>query len=251
MEIDLNFHKKDRFINKNILYLFNTDIYEYDMKSAGTSIMEEFQIVTKDIIRELKELPKKQRVVREGNLQKNKDISSKLSDGFSEIRKRFYIENSIELDDIVSVNKDAIFVTKRCNELKFGCVKFVEKHHYSSYLRLDCFQFYYNGEIDVKGISDKIIGLHDDGIMKVIKSFFRNMETSDKKTTLIHLRRVITDYKTRQLPVSYYREFTPSSKFKVIEDSWEYDDFWEDRKDELDISYNLEKILLPLAIIGV
>lgn len=251
MELDLNFHKKDLFINKNILYLFNTDIYEYDMKSAGTSIMEEFNIVSKDIIKELKELPKKQRVVHEGNLQKNKDIASKMSDGFAEIRKRFYIENSIELGDIVSVNKDAIFVTKRCKELKFGCVKFAEKNHYSSYVRLNRFQFYYNGNIDVKGISDKTIGLHDDGILKVIKLFFRNMETSDKKTTLIHLRRIITDYKTRNLPVEYYREFTPSSKYKVIGDDWEYDDFWEDRKDELDISYNLQNILLPLTIIGV
>ena len=251
MEIDLDFHKKDSFINKNIMYLFNTDIYEYDMKSAGTSIMEEFQIVSGDIISHLKELPKKQRVVYEGNLQKNKEIASKLRDGFAEIRKRFYIENSIELDDIVSVNKDAIFVTKRCNELKFGCVRFAEKNHYSSYVRLSRYQFYYNGEVDVKGISDKIVGLHDDGMLRIVRTFFRNMETSDKKTVLIYLRRVITDYKTRKLPIEYYREFTPSSKYTVIDGDWEYDSFWEDRVYELDISYNLENVLLPLTIIAV
>ena len=233
------------------MYLFNTDIFEYDMKSAGTSVMEEFHIVPIDTIAKLKKLPKHERVVHEGNLQrKNKDIAAKLTDGLAEIRKRFYIENSIDMGDIISVNKDAIFVTKKCKELTFGCVKFVEKHHYSSYLKLQRYQFYYNGDLDVKGISDETLKLHDNGISKIMKSFFCNMETSDKKTTLLYLRRIITCYKMRELPIEYYREFNPSSKYKTVSGNWEYDDFWEDQKDELDISYNLQNILLPLAIIA-
>lgn len=250
--MDLDFYKKELYINKNILYLFNTDIYEYDMKSAGTSVMEEFHIVSKDIIEELKSLPKKERVVYEGNLQrKDKEIASKLKDGLAEIRKRFYIENNIEMGDIISVNKDAIFVSKKCKFLSFGHVNFAEKHHYSSYIRLNRYQFYYNGEIDVKGISDESLKLHENGMLKIMKSFFKNMETEDKKTTLIYLRRIITDYKMRELPIEYYREFNPSSRYKVMNDGWEYDNFWEGRKDELDISYNLTNILIPLTIIGV
>lgn len=246
-----DFHKRDSYINNNILYVFNTDIYEYDMKSAGTSIMAEYDIVSKDTIKMLRSLPKKQRVVKEGKLQRTKEIAVKLSEGFANIRNRFYLQNDLDIGDIISVNKDAIFVTKKCKSLKFGEVSFVEKNHYSSYIRLERLQFYYDGSVCVKGISDAMLKKHENGILAFLSNLFRSIESSEKSAVLKYIRRTITDYKQRKLPIEYYREFNSASVYTTIDSEWTYDDFWDERKEELDISYNLKHVLLPLAIIAV
>ena len=44
--------------------IFNRTIVEYDMKSANTSLAKEFNLLPKDLITELENLPKQEREIR-------------------------------------------------------------------------------------------------------------------------------------------------------------------------------------------
>ena len=46
-------YEKDLYINENNPYLFNTDIFEYDMKDAGFSLIKEFKLLDKKNIAQL------------------------------------------------------------------------------------------------------------------------------------------------------------------------------------------------------
>ena len=37
--------KNDNFLNRNIMFLFNKEITEYDMKEAGFSLIQEFHSI--------------------------------------------------------------------------------------------------------------------------------------------------------------------------------------------------------------
>ena len=44
------------YLNPDIEYLFDHPIYEYDMKNAGFSIINEFHLLSQDIIRDLSKM---------------------------------------------------------------------------------------------------------------------------------------------------------------------------------------------------
>ena len=62
-------YKKTSWTNPNIIYLFNSTIYEYDIKSAGLSISKFFNLLPEETIEKLEAMPKHKRVVAEGKLQ--------------------------------------------------------------------------------------------------------------------------------------------------------------------------------------
>ena len=43
--------ERDLFYNKNIPFLFNKEIIEYDMKEAGFSLVQEFHLLPDNIIK--------------------------------------------------------------------------------------------------------------------------------------------------------------------------------------------------------
>ena len=84
---------------------------------------------------------------------------------------------------------------------------------------------------------------HKEYMIKFICQFFRKMETSSDEDVIEFTKRFIDKYKRRKLEVGYYREFDFSSKYRTNTGEL-YEEFWEEDKDELDISYNFQNILL-------
>ena len=247
-----NFEEKTNFTNKNILYLFNRTIYEYDIHSADINLCIYYKLLPQDKIDAILKLDKTRRVVKIGNMQKDKEFREKLKDAFSNIRKEFYEANDLDITDIIAVKKDAIFTTTQCEATKFGNVEFQPKHMYSSFIQIRNLEFYYNNErCDVKGIDDTYLKYHENGMLKLVKMFFKKMETGTIQDTLIYLNRMSTSYKFRELPLDFYREFNVESKYTLIGTDDRYDEFWEDRKEELDISYNFINIIIPLVKIAL
>lgn len=246
--------KRDLFVNDNIPFLFNKEIIEYDMKEAGFSLTKEFNLLPDDIISKLNKYGKEKRKVELGKIQRdNKEYAKLLKESFKSARKMFFELNNLDVLNIVSIKKDAIFTTKKCSVNNIGeHILFRPKNIYTSYIQLSKnMEFYYNEtSLDIKGLNDEAYKLHEEYMISFIKKYFKMMETSDKDSVLRFVRNFIDKYKRKELEVGYYRVFNSKSNFELLDsDDFEFMDYWEEDKDDLDISYNYMNILLKLAVI--
>lgn len=246
-------YKKDNYFTTKTQYAFNKYCIEYDMKSAGISLCKQFNLLPADVISDLeKNYKKSDRDKKIGKLQiKNSDLRNGLKQAFVEGRRLFVEANEIDDDDIVTIKKDAIFVTKICEYLEFGkYIKFVNKNQYTSFIRFPnrIEVFYFCGKIDVKGIGDINIIKHSDGILKILSKFFQKMESEDIDSVKRYMKSVVDAYKFKQLPIDCYREFNAQSLYTVYDDGdvSNFDDYWVDKIDDIIINYNWENIILPL-----
>ena len=249
---------KDTYLNKNIEVLCNRVIIEYDLKSANTNLCREYHLLPIEMIEKIESKDKKARVVEIGLLQrKDKKFKDSLKNAFVDIRRRFFEENHIEDADVLSVKKDAIFCLKEMQHTKFGACEFVKKNTYSSYLYVDHLELYYNRggfgskkRVDVKGLSDVVVALHEDFMMDFFRKLFYNMEESTEEGRNRFLSKFITDYKLKKLEVGYYREFNQESLFILNDAEETYEDAYfipdKDPVNLINIDYNFSHILLPI-----
>ena len=244
-------YEKDQYSSQDILFLFNKEIIEYDMKDAGFSIIKEFGQLPDYIIEKLEKLPKDMRKKQIGNIQRDdKEFTEIHKEGFKKAREAFFFENDLEDIDIISIKKDAIFVTKECKKQKVGkYINFRQKNKYSSYIRINMkyhLEFFYNiNQLDVKGVSDEKLSLHDNYMLEFIRSFMRKMETSSDENVIEWLKRFIDKYKRKELEVGYYRELNPTSRYRSIQGDT-FEEWLEDDLQELDIHWNFTNIILNL-----
>lgn len=245
-----NLYEKETFINPNIFYVFNTEIIEYDIKSAGMNISRAFNLIDDDFYKKLSSLSKDKRVKELGLKQRNDyEFTENLKKAFAKVRKLFIEYNRLEESDIISIKKDAIFVTKRCEYLDFmDYIEFKEKNIYSSYIHLNKkTELYYNSsKLDVKGIGDEKLSLHKDYMLSIINKFFKYMESSDNIYTIDFLRKFVDKYKRKELDVGFYRRFDAMSEYDYTLPDSEYIFNPELHKEYINISYNLDQVLLKL-----
>ena len=251
-------YKRDTFINTGIPYLFNSEIIEYDMKSAGFSIIKEFNLLSKNKIERLNSMEKERRNKQIGLYQRDDEIFKEaLKTGFIEARRLFFEANSLEINDILSIKKDAIFTTKVCKEQKFGEILFRPKNYYTSYIYLKTERrpvelYYGNNNIDVKGISSSKLKDHEEFMLKFLKTYFNKMESSTKESVLSWLIRFVTKYKMKGVENGYYRSFDDRSVIDVLDVDLDETGFiFENETSEnIDISYNYFNVLLKLIKIS-
>lgn len=245
-----NLWETETYINPNIFYLFNKEIIEYDIKSAGMNISRAFNLIDKNKYDKLKSMEKSKRVKELGLMQRNDPLfTNNLKQAFAETRKLFIESNNLDESNIVSIKKDAIFVTKRCDYTKFmDYIEFKEKNIYSSYIHLNRkVELYYNiDKLDVKGIGDEKLELHKDYMLSFIIKFIRKMENGDNIEVIDFTKRFIDKYKRKELDVGYYRRFDSLSDFDVNMPDDEFIFNPELHKEYINISYNLDAVLLRL-----
>lgn len=241
----------DMYINKNIEYLISKEIIEYDIKSAGYNLCKHFKLLPDAKIDMLSKLSKKERQTKLGMLLKyDKNLVKKLSLAFKEARKWFFETNNLTEDDIISINKDALFITKKCHNLKIGHIEFVEKNQYTSYYYFNRYQFYYSKDkgIDVKGISDENLEKHRSYMLDILKTLFNMLEVSDKKVIIKVLKDFSYYYKRKELDIGYYRELNVDSLYRTDETLLSNVIFIEDTEENtnIDIGYNYINYIVPI-----
>lgn len=250
----MELYKRDSWMNPNYTNLFNKEILEYDIQKAGVNLAIRYNLLPKTVTDYLLEIPKQDRVVEFGiMLRDNKELRSKVNEAFVEIRRLFFESNGLEMNDIVSIKKDAVFTTRRCLFTEFDNVKFQVKNSYTSYIRIGQLEFYYSPLVlDIKGINPTELKYHEFGMVDCIKKFIRLKETAGIDDAVRYVRNLVDQYKSLQLDSVYYREFRPGGRFRLkVPDDVDYPVFPKERLEELDITYNYLTILTNLALMAI
>lgn len=234
----------------------NSNIVEYDIRHANTSLMRYYKLKNPSIIDKLDNLPKIKREIYVGNLQReDKEFSKALLKGFDDMMNLFLSTNGLSIeDDLLSIKKDAAFViNKKVHTTDFdGCVHFVKKNVYKHYIRIGMYECYVkeDGSMDVKGIGDRdALNLHNNGILHLIREIIDLYITNDNIEINDYLHDFCVSYKKRELPFEYYREFNSQSSYKYYDGDSEVilDEIDESTIDYIDISWNYFNVILPLV----
>jgi hypothetical protein len=157
---------------------------------------------------------------------------------------------------IISIKKDAVFVTQHPKYTKFGkYINFRCKNVYSGYILINNkIEIYYynkgfnNDGLDIKNLGDDIIEIHKDYFIEFIIRFFRKTQVSNKKEIMTFLRLFIDKYKRLELQPNFYIEFKPQGKY-AYKDGVKSDVEFRQNKNELDISYNYNILIDMVKVI--
>lgn len=240
------------FTNQDIGYLRNRRIEEYDIVEGGWSIAKEEGLLPKAMIRRLSTLSKRERHIQIGLYSRdNRDFTRELHEGFRKYLAEFREANRVADDNVMSVKKDSITMhDSRISRTEFGEVRFTRRYQATSFAFLGGVEFYYdsrrNGHL-YKGAPD-VFGKDD--MVEEVWSVLGMAETKRKRELFPYLSELREAYVTRQLVAGYYREVGPSAAFRVKSDMESFvayvTDVEDDGIDAIDISYNHDKILVPL-----
>lgn len=264
--------ERHSYLDTSIDFIIS-DIIEYDIQSAGFTMIKAHNLLPQSTINYLDSLDKLKRNIAIGKIARKKPGFFKLiNDHIKDYRVQFYIENELIDEDILSIKKDAIYTKKYCQYLNFDIIKdsqlyestnerpmvvgkdnsqtiikFIPKYIYSAYLYLDKKELYYNrNNIDVKGITDNRLVLHEEYIIKFLHEMITILTRYDNDLFKKKLVSFADKYKKRELHPGYYREFNDLSEFKVMIDGniMSIDQCGD--SSICDISYNYMHIIVPL-----
>lgn len=210
-------YTKHNYLNKNFDYIVNQEIIEYDMQSAGFNLIKKYKLIEQSKIEWLETLPKKERQIQIGLLQRStKGLTKSLNNAFVEGRKLFFEANKIDDASVLSIKKDAIVMLRPVDNLVFDNIVFAEKSLYSSYYRLNKMEFYFSPRVlDVKGIGDELLHLHEDYMLDFLREVFRLNEVGNTSYNIEYLKEFAHYYKERELDINYYRELSKDSLFRM------------------------------------
>ena len=261
LEEALRIAKSTLYLNKNLSYIKNVSIVEYDIKSAGFSVIKEKKLLPEKVIKKLEGMNKEDRNILIGKYQKNiPTLSKEIVDTLSEVRQAFVQYNDIKPEEILSIKKDAIFlINKKPTYLKFGeNFLFRPKDSFTSYIYLNDLEVFYSS-IDKKlvvknfksmrnavieyGESAEDFDPNKEPLFLDIKRFLALSEKSNKDVLFDALKNYRSLYLNRELPKETYRDvesswyFYKGKQFKYCTD---------DMLSEIDISSNYINYLRPL-----
>lgn len=245
--------------NKLKVFEIDSEIVEWDIKSANLSICKEYKLLTDKQISQIASMPKDKRVRTVGLLERSsKKFANALEEHFDIVVNQFIEQNGLNKDqDIICIKKDAVFViNKNITHPNVGDhVHFIRKNVYDAFMRLDRFEFYVNDDtVDVKGLQEQQC-LHENGICHLIKDTIRTASECKMNAVIMneYLSEMVNLYKRHELAIDYYREFNSTSSYRVTDQDgceFVFNDISEEYIDEkgytLDISYNYINIILPL-----
>lgn len=207
----LKIAEQTNYKNKSIEYLKNVSIVEYDIRSAGFSVLKFLKLLPEETLQEWEKLDKKTRTIKEGLLQKkNPQIAEKIISTLAKVRKAFVLLNNIKAEDILSIKKDAIFVVNKIpkNLIIQDFFEFRKKGEYSSYLFVNNSEFYYDpvaDVLDVKGISNIAKEEQKNYFLKDLSNILKMGEKLQVEQLFFILRNYREKYLDKRLPIETYR----------------------------------------------
>ena len=249
--------------SSEISYLNDTFIYEYDISKANINVLYSKGAINKDTYDYLYTASREIRQVYIGKLQKeNKEIIDVLKAGIIEAKKWLFEANNIKDYEVLSIKNDAVFIINRVlNSTQFGLIDFKCKNKYTSFYKLNNLEAYYlfdsftkNEELEIKGISDNKLKLHEHYMLEFLKDLFYTLQTVNVEMAMRMLKDFYLSYINFALPTEYYRTFNSDSLFHyklktfsgagfATEIAPEVDKKWLDITYNISILTELQKIL--------
>lgn len=200
-------------------------IVEYDIRSANISILRTKNIISEDEYINLYNMPKKQREIEIGlKIKNDSSIYESIKEGIKEARLELGKSNIINPDSIVRIANDAVYINSNIDlkNTKFGnYVEFRKKSTYNIMIQLYNIIIFLaflpdgNLDIDVKGLGEENIKLHEDCILYTIISTIVIKERSGTIAAISYLTDICEKYIHYNLPVGYYREFNSESSYRL------------------------------------
>lgn len=242
--------------NSDVDYLISTYIREYDISKANINVLYKYGAITKSQYENYYIMNKNAREISVGILLRdNPEFNTVLQNGIIEAKRLFFEANNIQEEDVLSIKNDAVFIINKIpNVCTFDNIEFSLKNVYTSFYKLDNIELYYyfdivtGGEkLDIKGINDKMLPLHEEYFLEFLKVVFNSAQAYSIQDTIDIITTFYNQYIKLELEVGYYREFNASSKFRLKDISNYYSSYgvdmigeWE--KNKLDIICNLNLI---------
>ncbi len=212
----------------SIKYLTNTYIREYDLSKANINSLLYTGRISQDEYNKFLNMDKKNREVSIGLMIKNdRSIYKDIQKGIIEAKRKLFISNSINDFEVVSIKNDAVFIHGRALQYtQFPPFDFKMKNEYTIYLQLQELEVYYGdsidqytGEIvtnlDIKGIGDNTLLLHQNGILDLICEVCYRLQREKIEDTMSWIIQIYERFINRELPKEYYRTFDIQSLYKI------------------------------------
>jgi|GEM_PF-824491 len=238
--------------------LISGRIVEYDIKAANISCLRQTGFITEEDYQYLLRLPKKQREIEIGlRIKQDPKVYTNIQKGIKWAKEQLVTVNNIQEDQIVRIANDAVYINTLVDLpiIKFGdYIQFVPKSVSNIYLNLNktivLLNFHQDGNIsvDVKGIADNQIPLHENYIINAIVTCIVYIERSGIQEAVAYLSDLCQHYVRYDLPIGYYREFNAFSCYRIKNifgpynpfngDTFGADNLNEADKYSLDINYN-------------
>lgn len=230
-------------------------IVEYDMKSAGLSVIKTHELLTPAKIAKLESMQKGERNRAIGIMEiEDKDLVKAKKRGITSARKDFISSNGFTDEEILSIKNDAIFIVgRKARHLTFGkFIEFTPKNTYSSYHRINKLELYHNKRekrIDIKGLSEYSED-HERGILQFFRTVFTYVEYDRRDELKRYLIDFSVSYKKKELPVEYYKEFNHEDCYRFKGEiqgfSFTLNSIDESYLEDLNIIYNYNAYILPV-----
>lgn len=224
MEIS-NLYKYDSYLVPNLNFLLSTYIREYDITKANISILRRYGYINNSEYDKYYNMDKLNRNISIGlRIRDDKQMCDGLMEGFKLSRKEFFEANQIEDHHVFGIKRDAIFlINKVPTKLDFNGVVFEHENTYSSFYKVNNLEMYYYldkindiSKLDIKGISDEKLKLHENYMIDFLKYIFEVAEVSSLPSDQITILNNFYElYLHLKLEPGYYRELNQQSLFKL------------------------------------
>jgi hypothetical protein len=237
--------------------VFLGQITEVDMSSAGLTVIRQEGLLPAKVLARVEALPKSQQSVAVGKLSRLPEFKGLAGCVTEGIRKRvdaMLQQNDVGADRILSVKRDAVFVTGPAPGrliLQDG-TRFKIKGSYTSFASLGGVEVYAvprRGIADLKGIPDERRELHAKFITRMVLDVLGMIERNNLVEAADTLQQFRRDYAARLLPLGFYREFNSTSAYAVRagDNVFHLDGESDVDRSAIEIAYNLKNVVVPLA----
>lgn len=240
------------------LTIIQNRIIEYDIRAANISALRSSGRIKQETLDKLTMLDKTSREITVGKMiREDPEIGKIIKRGIKRAREMLFESNNIQDSEVLSIKNDAVFIIgRRLKHTKFGYYEFVPKNTYSMYMNIDKVELYYDRKrdtVDIKGIRDEVVEEqdHQNGMIVFLSTVFKMLIQGRKQDLRSYIIQFTEDYKSKKLPVQYYRELNSFNVYRTIIEIAEYEynliSVGEDDKDIINGIYNYTRFVLPLV----
>lgn len=249
---NFSYARKTNWKNPYYKYIKNRRIVEWDIASAGLSVIKFNKLLPSDEISKLESMDKHSRTVREGLYQRENPLfAEKIVSTLEDVREKFVSINNIPEENVLSIKKDALFIIDKNPPISLidNYFNFRKKNEYSSFIILNNVEFLLNtnGYIETKGLSSESVLAQKNFLLKDIAYILKMAEKVDQNKLFTILENYRRKYLLRELPVETYAELD-SGLFRLGDGKYmsKHIDLNSDMINTIDISQNYINYVLPL-----